>query len=523
LITKKNLFASALVISCLTITLLVLILSNSSPATANAGWNVTTVGTIGTFVDRTHGQTYLKGVLFNNNLVFWRVINSSNFAITSFSLTDLTFKDAFNFTAPWGTVLGKCSPTDMKIIDDAVFAVYGYVDYPVFNTTILKSTDLETWTTYCVSHTVFAESIEQYTGPGILNGFVVYGGYRSDGPGTYSIIEAWNSTSNSEVTLFRGTVYGSDDVTYLKMYNSTCMIGGDAYPYDVLYTNDGQNWTDPYTGVHNTAQYPFDWGWKVEVRNGSAYTTAKPYSIATGHGGLVKWNGTATPFDYGKTIASIANGLIGGCEGLYNIQLTDFPGPAAIYQYNLDGTLGSLIWRSTYTGSVCNLIYDSSSGAWYGFVLRRTVPQSVTIIKMTQHAVTIGFSHGPTVAWVGESVLFDATDGYDNYTWDFGDGNITASGPAVNHVFESVGNFTVTLEVTVGDVSNSTSGTVTVTFITDLDKDGRVDVLDLSPAAKAYGSKPGDPNWNPLADIDKNGIIDIIDMSMVVRDYGKTI
>ncbi len=518
---KRNLVASVLGVLFLSITLLVP-LSNPTSA-ASPGWSVITLGTAGTFVDSTQGQDYFRAVVFNDNLVFWRIVSSANFVITTFSLSNFTFRDVFSFTVPYGMVPDEWSPTDLEIIDNTVFAVYACSDFLTFNTTILESTDLETWTTYCVSNTLFAESIDQYTGPGVLNGFIEYGGFRSDGAGTYSVIEAWNSTSNSEVTLFTGTVYGSDDVTYLEMFNSTCMIGGDSYPYDVLYTNDGQNWTDPYTGVDNTPQYPFDWGWDVEIRNGSAFTTAEPYSISIDHGGLVKWNGTATPFDYGETIESIANGLVGGCEGLYNVLLTDFPGPAVIYQYNLDGTLGSLVWKSTDTGSVSNLIYDSGSEAWYGFLLKRTVPQSVTIMKIIQDPVTIDFSHVPTVAWVGENVLFNATDGYDSYAWDFGDGNNASSGPTVGHAFERVGNLTVTLGVTVGDFSNSTSGTVMVTFITDLDKDGRVGMLDVATVARAYGSKPGDSNWNPLADVDKNGVVNIVDMSMVERDYGKAI
>jgi len=61
------------------------------------------------------------------------------------------------------------------------------------------------------------------------------------------------------------------------------------------------------------------------------------------------------------------------------------------------------------------------------------------------------------------------------------------------------------------------------TFLpTDINKDGRVDLIDIVLVAAAYGSKPGDPNWNEDADIDKNGIIDIIDVSLVARDYGKT-
>lgn len=347
-----------------------------------AGWNVTEIGTTGTFANAGAGEDYFKGVIFNDNLVFWRVINSTNFAITTLSLSNYTFKDVFNFTSPVGAVLNQCFPTDMKIIDNTVFAVYGYVAYPTYNTTIIESGDLSTWTQYCVSNTVFAESIEQYTGPGFLNGTLEYGGYRSDGIGTYAVINAWNSSSSSEISLFSGTIAGSDDVCYMKMFNSTCMIAVDAFLDDILYTNDGQNWTDPYISGSYSLQYLFDWGWNIEIRDGSAYITAEPYDVDIAHGGLVKWNNTSAPFDYGMTIESIANGLIGGCEGLYNTGLSDFPGVASIYQYNLDGTIGPLIWKSTYTGSVSNLIYDPAGAAWYGLILRRTNPQSVTVIMI---------------------------------------------------------------------------------------------------------------------------------------------
>jgi hypothetical protein len=96
----------------------------------------------------------------------------------------------------------------------------------------------------------------------------------------------------------------------------------------------------------------------VEIRNDSAYVPSEPYSIATDCGGIVKWNGTFTSFDCGKTLESIANGLIGGYEGLWHAGLTEFLGPASIYEYNLDGTLNALICKGTYRGSVSSLIYD---------------------------------------------------------------------------------------------------------------------------------------------------------------------
>jgi hypothetical protein len=57
----------------------------------------------------------------------------------------------------------------------------------------------------------------------------------------------------------------------------------------------------------------------------------------------------------------------------------------------------------------------------------------------------------------------------------------------------------------------------------ELNKDGKVNILDITIVARAYGTKPGDPNWNAVADLDTNGIINILDISLVARDYGRTI
>ncbi len=72
-------------------------------------------------------------------------------------------------------------------------------------------------------------------------------------------------------------------------------------------------------------------------------------------------------------------------------------------------------------------------------------------------------------------------------------------------------------------VSAGQTSQIAVTFVTDLNKDGKVNIQDITIVAVAYGSKPGDPKWNAIADLDKNGQINIIDISMVAKDYGKTV
>jgi PKD repeat protein len=68
------------------------------------------------------------------------------------------------------------------------------------------------------------------------------------------------------------------------------------------------------------------------------------------------------------------------------------------------------------------------------------------------------FTYSPDFPIVGEVVTFNASDSYDpngyvvNYTWDFGDGNITTlTDPIITHTYTITGNYTVTLTVTDND------------------------------------------------------------------------
>jgi tungstate transport system substrate-binding protein len=53
----------------------------------------------------------------------------------------------------------------------------------------------------------------------------------------------------------------------------------------------------------------------------------------------------------------------------------------------------------------------------------------------------------------------------------------------------------------------------------DVNLDGKVDILDAIIVANAFGSKPGDPRWNPLADINNDGYIDILDAIALANHF----
>lgn len=56
----------------------------------------------------------------------------------------------------------------------------------------------------------------------------------------------------------------------------------------------------------------------------------------------------------------------------------------------------------------------------------------------------------------------------------------------------------------------------------DVNHDLRVDIKDLSYTAKAFGTYPGHPRWNPRVDLNNDNRIDIKDLAIIAKSYGKT-
>lgn len=64
------------------------------------------------------------------------------------------------------------------------------------------------------------------------------------------------------------------------------------------------------------------------------------------------------------------------------------------------------------------------------------------------------------------------------------------------------------------------SQTVTITVRSDINQDGRVNVVDISIAGGVFGSTPEDPEWNAICDLNRDEVINIQDLALVARDYG---
>lgn len=57
---------------------------------------------------------------------------------------------------------------------------------------------------------------------------------------------------------------------------------------------------------------------------------------------------------------------------------------------------------------------------------------------------------------------------------------------------------------------------------TDVNRDGTVNILDISTAATAFKAKAGDPAYKSSADVNKDNLINILDIAAIARDYRRS-
>jgi len=74
-----------------------------------------------------------------------------------------------------------------------------------------------------------------------------------------------------------------------------------------------------------------------------------------------------------------------------------------------------------------------------------------------------------------------------------------------------------------GDNSHKTSSSttsLTVYLQGDINRDCKVDIVDMANVGAAFGSTTGSVNWNGLADLNNDGKIDILDIVIVSSHFG---
>jgi len=94
-------------------------------------------------------------------------------------------------------------------------------------------------------------------------------------------------------------------------------------------------------------------------------------------------------------------------------------------------------------------------------------------------------------------------------------------------------NFTISGQVSIVPFEFNTTnnvfvdGLVSIRFVGDINGDGKVDMKDVGMAGAAFGTRPGEPRWNPDADITgptplvPDGVVDMRDVAMIAKNFGK--
>jgi thiol-disulfide isomerase/thioredoxin len=230
----------------------------------------------------------------------------------------------------------------------------------------------------------------------------------------------------------------------------------------------------------------------------------------------VDTNDKLQQYRYNNSIPWIVTGAVPGLwYGLYTA-------PSVPALFIIDQS-GNLMYQNDWTNTTSQLIEEVQ-----GLGPTLTVDSACSVVgqgRRLQINLTIGNSEGSTEVFNMTAYANSATIGTQllppaggnsatvALTWDttgvaYGNYTITASATPVSDETKTVGD-------------DAFGGWVLVTIPGDINGDFKVNLLDLVALARAYGSKPDSPNWNPNADIDGIGVVGLADLVTLAQHYGQ--
>jgi parallel beta-helix repeat protein len=151
----------------------------------------------------------------------------------------------------------------------------------------------------------------------------------------------------------------------------------------------------------------------------------------------------------------------------------------------------------------------------------------ITSNSMTDNQIGIAFYDSSNNLIVNNSFVSNTRQAYAesslNY-WDNGSkGNYWSDYEGTDLNQDGIGDASYIIDVNSQDRYPLMKPSINARPATDLNGDGKVNIVDMALVAQAFGSSSGQPRWNPICDIDHNGQVNIIDLTMVAKDFGKTV
>jgi len=197
-------------------------------------------------------------------------------------------------------------------------------------------------------------------------------------------------------------------------------------------------------------------------------------------------------------------------------------------------------YESAGTYNITVVVSDSLSQTSHHWMLTVTnVERDIAIINVTLSKNIVGEGYTTTInititnqgelhetfnvtAYANTTIIDTLTD------ITLPSGNSTTITFQWNTTGYTKGNYTITVYVHPvpgeADTTDNTyvDGWVFVTLPGDVDGDRDVDIFDIVRIAGAYGSKKGDPKYDPNYDIDGDGDVDIFDIVIACGHYGES-
>jgi hypothetical protein len=168
------------------------------------------------------------------------------------------------------------------------------------------------------------------------------------------------------------------------------------------------------------------------------------------------------------------------------------------------------------------------------FVLRAPSVHDVAVTIQSKNVTSNSTSTSINVTTMNQGnttetfnvTLYANTTNIGTQTVSLSNGSSTSLTFNWNTVGLDYGNYTITAYATpvpgeTDTADNTFSCWIVVTIPGDIDGNFKVSLADLVILAHAYGSKPGDSNWNPNADIDGNNIVGLSDLVILAQNYGQ--
>jgi hypothetical protein len=305
-------------------------------------------------------------------------------------------------------------------------------------------------------------------------------------------------------SLFNVVVYAFPDVQVTVSTNKQRYSSGELVNIYGDLKRDGTPVTNALIAIQiNDAQNNI-----VSIRTRSTGTTPSAWSVDITE--LISCDASGNPKStFKKGSLAYFNVIVKNLDAVSERYVT-----VTINLYDSNQTSFGIAWVGTTVGPNKEVTYlasipipsEASTGSAYAFAnAYNTWPKENGIAYCGEKAVAFAITDGTTSSSSPTSPSSTTQAGTYNLTF-----RLRSKSPLGDHTVYA--SYYQTLATTTFDV---------VWLLTDIDRNGKVDILDIAIAAKAYGSYPGHLRWNPKADLDGNNKIDIIDIAKVARDYGK--